>query len=280
MYSCPNRLFVARKPMFVGSNTFLSQIKRRYGVKKAGFSGTLDPFACGVLIIAFGQYTKLFRFLKKRPKSYRATLWLGAVSDTLDIEQVERIEKTTPLDEEKVHETLLSFKGLFTYTPPKYSAKKVGGRRAYDLARRGETVELPTLSSEIYDIRLLHYRHPFITFEADVGEGTYIRSLAEAVAVKLGCRGALSYLERLREGIFVFRHEEPLNPLDCLEPPKNRYLANSEDLMLGRKLRKESFENPEPGIYTVVFDQYFAIIEIEKSGNVLYLLNKVELCSY
>ncbi|HHD83732.1 MAG TPA: tRNA pseudouridine(55) synthase TruB, partial [Campylobacteraceae bacterium] len=75
-----DRLFVAYKPAGIGSNRFLSQIKRRYGIKKAGFSGTLDPFAQGVLIIAFGKYTKLFRFLKKAPKTYRATLWLGAGS--------------------------------------------------------------------------------------------------------------------------------------------------------------------------------------------------------
>lgn len=275
-----NRLFVARKPMFVSSNAFLSQIKRRYGVKKAGFSGTLDPFACGVLIIAFGQYTKLFRFLKKTPKTYRTTLWLGAHSPTLDIEGITRIDKVASLDQKAVEEALQSFVGDFTYTPPRFSAKKVDGRRAYDLARAGETPELPNVTSHIHAVRLLHYRHPFVTFEADVGEGTYIRSLGEAVAEKLGYPGALSYLERLKEGIFVYDGEKPLDPLDCLEPPRNRYLGDSGDLSLGRKLEASSFENPSPGIYTVVFDQYFAMIEIEKSGRVHYLLNKVKLCSY
>ena len=278
---CPaNRLFVARKPMFVSSNAFLNRIKRRYGVRKAGFSGTLDPFACGVLVIAFGQYTKLFRFLKKTPKTYRATLWLGAVSDTLDIEGIRRIEKTAPIDETTLRDTLRSFRGSFSYIPPKYSAKKVDGARAYDLARRGKEVELPVTTSEIHDIRLLNYRHPFVTFEADVGEGTYIRSLGEAVAKKFGYPGALSYLERLREGVFVYDGEKPLNPLECLEPPPNRYLGDTTDLLLGKKLDRKLFQNPESGIYTVDFDQYFAIIEIEKSGRVHYLLNKVKLCSY
>jgi tRNA pseudouridine55 synthase len=177
--ACPNRLFVAKKPMFIGSNTFLSQIKRRYDVKKAGFSGTLDPFACGILIIAFGQYTKLFRFLKKIPKTYRATLWLGAVSETLDIERIDRIDTVDPLNPQKVEETVRSFQGTFEYIPPKYSAKRIDGKRAYDLARAGERVELATCRSEIHDIRLLHYRHPFITFEATVSEGTYIRSLGK-----------------------------------------------------------------------------------------------------
>ncbi|WP_300363565.1 tRNA pseudouridine(55) synthase TruB [Hydrogenimonas sp.] len=280
MSDCDNRLFVARKPMFIGSNTFLSRIKRRYGVKKAGFSGTLDPFACGVLIIAFGQYTKLFRFLKKTPKTYRATLWLGAFGETLDIESVERIEEVPPLREEEVKEAVLSFRGPFTYTPPRYSAKRIGGRRAYDLAREGSEIALQPCTSTIHDIRLLHYRHPFVTFEADVSEGTYIRSLGEAIAKKLGCPGSLSYLERLREGEFVYEGEKPLDPLKYLEPPENRYLGDSDDLVLGKKLSRESFAIQESGIYTVVFDRYFAIIEIEKSGTVNYLLNKVKLCSY
>ncbi|WP_201351796.1 tRNA pseudouridine(55) synthase TruB [Hydrogenimonas urashimensis] len=277
---CSNRLFVARKPMFVGSNAFLSSIKRRYGVKKAGFSGTLDPFACGVLIIAFGQYTKLFRFLKKSPKTYRATLWLGALSETLDIEGIKEIEEVAPFTKERIRDTLLSFKGNFTYTPPRFSAKKVAGVRAYDLARNDKEVVLPIITSEILDIRLLHYRHPFVTFEADVSEGTYIRSLGEAIAEKLACRGALSHLERLREGHFRFQQEKALNPLEYLDPPQNRYLGNPDDLTLGKKLRADSFETNAPGRYSVVFDQYFAIIEIEKSGKVNYLLNKVKLCSY
>lgn len=280
MSDCNNRLFVARKPMFVGSNAFLSRLKRRYGVKKAGFSGTLDPFACGVLVIAFGQYTKLFRFLKKTPKTYRATLWLGAQSPTLDIEGVTRVDPVDPLPLSRVEEALQGFVGDFTYTPPRFSAKKVAGRRAYDLARDGKAVELPTVTSRIHAVRLLHYRHPFVTFEADVGEGTYIRSLGEALAERLGCAGSLSYLERLREGCFVYEEERPLDPLACLEPPLNRYRGDPNDLMLGRKLRAADFERQEAGLYTVPFERFFAIIKLEKSGEAAYLLNKVKLCSY
>ncbi|WP_456323675.1 tRNA pseudouridine(55) synthase TruB [Hydrogenimonas sp.] len=280
MQKCPNRLFVAKKPMFIGSNTFLSQIKRRYKVKKAGFSGTLDPFACGVLIIAFGQYTKLFRFLKKTPKTYRAVLWLGAISETLDIEKVERIEDIPPLDEAKVREAVESFVGDYDYVPPRYSAKKIEGRRAYEMAREGEKIEMKPCRSRIDAIRYLHYRHPFVTFEADVSEGTYIRSLGESIAKKLGCDGALSYLERLREGKFVYENEKALNPLDYLEPPLNHYLKDPQDLMLGKKLRKSDFSIQEKGEYTIVFDDCFAIVSIDEGERVRYLLNKVKLCSY
>jgi len=86
-----NRLFVAYKPSGISSNFFLSRLKRKYKNKKAGFTGTLDPFAKGVLIVGFGSHTKLFRFLNKTPKSYRATLWLGAHSDSLDTEMIDSV---------------------------------------------------------------------------------------------------------------------------------------------------------------------------------------------
>ncbi len=277
---CKNRLFVAKKPIFSSSNSFLRQIKREYGVKKAGFSGTLDPFACGVLIIAFGQYTKLFRFLKKSPKRYRAVLWLGAKSETLDIESVTKVCDLKPFDEKLIGEIVHSFKGEFRYTPPKFSAKKIDGRRAYDLAREGKEVDMKESVSEIYAIHLLHYNHPFVTFEAEVSEGTYIRSLAEEIAKKVGVTGCLSYLERLSEGEFIYEQKKPLNPLKYIKPPLNPYMGSDKDLILGKKLNKNDFKNPKPGIYHTTFDKYFAIIEIDEGNNVAYLLNKVELCSY
>ena len=186
-----NRLFVAYKPSGVGSNRFLGRLKRRYGVKKAGYSGTLDPFAKGALIVAFGKYTSLFRFLDKTPKSYRATLWLGAHSPTLDIEAVERIDDLSPLPPDEVAAAVASLRGEQEYLPPVYSAKHVDGRRAYDLARAGEEVRLDPIRSTVYDVRLLHYRHPFVTFEATVGEGTYIRSLGRLVCERLGLEGGV-----------------------------------------------------------------------------------------
>ena len=271
-----NLLFVAHKPSFIGSNRFLSQIKHKYGVKKAGFSGTLDPFACGTLIIAFGQYTKLFRFLKKSPKRYRATLWLGASSPTLDIEKIEKVEEVPAFDRDQILDAVSSFCGKVTYHPPKYSAKRVNGKRAYDLARDGKDIQLPEITSTIYSIKVLNYCHPFVTFEAVVSEGTYIRSLANLISKKIGCPAALSYLERLNEGNFFYDNERPLNPLEFLEPPQNRYLSDPNNLLLGKKLSIDEFEIKKNGVYTVVFDKYFAIIEIKDS--VYYLLNKVQLC--
>ena len=269
-----DRLFVAFKPQDISSNRYLGQIKRKYGVKKAGFSGTLDPFAKGVLIMAFGKYTKLFRFLKKAPKRYRATLWLGAYSETLDIEKISQIQEITPFDDEKIEKVLNTFKGEITYLPPKYSAKKINGKRAYDLARENLDVNLKKITSAIYDISLLHYRHPFVTFEITISEGGYIRSIGALIAQSLSVEGALTALERLYEGDFVYDHERALDPLLYLDLKENSYLGDKEDISLGRKLLLSDFQDKDEGIYLVKLDKMFAIMEI-KDGLVKYLLNGV-----
>ena len=271
-----NRLFVAYKPATMVSNHFLGRIKRRYNVKKAGFSGTLDPFAQGVLIIAFGQFTKLFRFLKKAPKTYRATLWIGVTSPTLDIEKVEKVEQMAPFHPDSVNFILQNMVGEKTYLPPKYSAKKVDGQRAYDLARSDKEFELKAITSTIYDCHLVHYAHPFLTFEITISEGGYVRSIGALIAERLGFSGCLSALERLNEGDFVYDNEKELNPLDYLDLPHNRYLGENEDILLGRKLLVENFENQEEGIYQILIDEMLSVVEISANG-VEYLLNSISL---
>ncbi len=272
-----NRLFVAYKPTGVSSNQLLGQLKRRYKVKKAGYSGTLDPFAKGVLIIAFGNHGRLFRFLNKTPKRYRATLWLGAYSPTLDIEKVETITETKPVTEEKILKILHSLKGELTYLPPKYSAKRIEGRRAYEFAREGKEVDLREITSTIYDLTLIHYCHPFITFEATVSEGSYIRSLGEMISSRLGSDGALSALERLNEGQFIYENEIPLDIKTSLAIPKNRYNGISQTILLGQPLNREDFDISEEGTYWIDNGNTISILEITSEG-VRYILNKVEAC--
>lgn len=272
-----NRLFVAYKPAGLSSNQFLSRLKRRYKIKKAGYSGTLDPFAKGVLIVAFGNHGRLFRFLNKTPKRYRATLWLGAFSPTLDIEGVERIDEVGEFDESTLRQTLGGLVGTLTYLPPKYSAKRLEGKRAYELARAGIDADLKPITSQIDDVTFLHYRHPFLTFEATVSEGTYIRSLGELIAERLGCEGSLSALERLNEGQFVYEDEKPLDIKTSLALPKNRYNGALETILLGQKLSKDDFEIRETGTYWLDNGETISIVEIDDEG-VHYLLNKVEAC--
>lgn len=271
-----NKLLVVKKPIYMSSNSYLNRIKRKYKSKKAGFSGTLDPFAKGCLIVAFGQYSKLFKYLKKVPKTYRATIWLGAQSESLDIENIKSIEDTNILTIEKIQEAITSTSGEISYVPPKFSAKKVDGQRAYDLARKGETVELKTSNMNIFDSKFISYSHPFITFEATVSEGSYIRSLAQIILEKLGIKGTLSYLERLNEGEFFFENEKSLNPLDFLDLPFIEYSGDKKWVEDGKKINIDFLNSTDDGKYILKFDDFFSILEIVDS-EVKYILNKVML---
>lgn len=252
----------------------MGYVKRKYGTKKVGFSGTLDPFATGCLIVATGVYTKLFQYLDKTPKSYRATLWLGANSPSLDIENVDSIQEVDPFRTAQIQEVLASLKGELTYYPPKFSAKKIGGKRAYELAREGKDIELKTITSTIYEIKLLNYNHPFVHFEATVSEGAYIRSLGALIAEKLGVDGTLSSLHRIHEGKFRFENEKALNPFEHLAIPSNTYTGDPSYLELGKKLSVEYFGTREDGTYLIETPNFFAIIEI-KEGAVSYKLNRI-----
>ena len=270
-----NRLFVAYKPSGIGSNLFLSKLKRKYGVKKAGFSGTLDPFAKGVLLIGFGSYTKLFRFLNKTPKRYRATLWLGAKSDSLDSEMINEVTFLEPLEESLVREAVSSLEGELEYEPPIFSAKRINGQRAYDLAREGKEVVLNKISSTIHEMKFLHYCHPYVTFEATVSEGTYIRSLGRIIAQRLGVEhGSLTALERLNEGIFFYEDEKPLDIKKSLSLLQNSYLGDRENLHYGRVLAVDDFKIKDDGTYWVENGDAITIVTLE-NGKVKYELGRV-----
>jgi len=252
----------------------MGYVKRKYGTKKVGFSGTLDPFATGCLIVATGQYTKLFQYLNKTPKTYKATLWLGANSPSLDIEKIDSIKEVPAFSEEKIKEILNSLKGELTYYPPKFCAKKINGKRAYELAREGAEVALKTITSTIYEIKLLNYNHPFVHFEATVSEGTYIRSLGALIADKLGVDGTLSSLHRIHEGAFYYDNEKALNPFRHLAIPPNTYTGEEEYLELGKKLSIAYFETKEDGVYLIETSNFFSIIEITDE-KVKYKFNRI-----
>jgi tRNA pseudouridine55 synthase len=273
-----NRLFVAYKPSGIGSNLFLSKLKRKYNIKKAGFTGTLDPFAKGVLIVGFGSHTKLFRFLNKTPKTYRATLWLGANSVSLDTEMIENVEILKEFDFDKVKSCVESLKGELKYEPPIFSAKRINGQRAYDLARAGKDIVLNKINSTIYEAKLLSYCHPFITFQATVSEGTYIRSLGRIIANRLGVEfGSLSALERLNEGQFIYENEKKLDIKRSLNIGLNRYTGDSDNIKYGRVLALDDLEIKQDGYYWLDNDDNISIISIQNM-QVKYELGRIYTC--
>lgn len=277
-----NALIVAYKPAYKVSNHFLSQIKREFNEKKAGFSGILDPFARGTLIVGLGNYTKLLPFLNIDSKVYRATLWLGAESKSLDIESNITLDSNI-LDSslhkslEELESTLLSFKGKIPFTPPIFSAKKINGVRSYELARSGKEIQLKEEIMQIFNIKLLNYSYPFIHFEVEVKKGAYIRSLGELIAKKLGFKsGILSSLERISEG----KYKAESNKFLKLDPYKTLEI---EELILDSSFKDKFFNglkikiNKKDGIYKVKFDTFFSIIRID-SNRVSYLLNRIDIC--
>ncbi len=266
---------MAYKPAHISSNTFLQRVRKRYKVKTAGYSGTLDPFAKGVLVMAFGKYPQLFRFLSKTPKSYRATLWLGAFSETLDIERVESIEMLESFDIELITAKLQELLSISSILPPKFSAKKINGKKAYELARDGRDFEVKPMDVKIYSVKLISYSHPFVTFEASVSEGTYIRTLGQILANSLGVDGSLCSLERLCEGRFVFENEKALHPLDFIDLPTNICSKSAEDILNGKKIAFDELDNKSEGDYLLKFEQFFSIIRVGKE-KVSYILNGVE----
>ena len=274
--SSQDRLFVAYKTSGISSNHFLGRLKRKYGVKSGGFSGTLDPFASGVLVVAFGSFTRFFRFFKKEPKVYRATLWLGASCESGDNENIHSVELLGKFDESFLKEQISNLIGEVSYTPPKFSAKKIDGKRAYDLARNGVEFELKTQKMQVFSCHIISYMHPFLTFEIAVSEGGYIRSFGQILAKNLGINATLSALERLSEGDFKFQNEKALNPLVYLDLKENFYNGEISDIKLGKKLNLSDFKFSEFGRYIVNLGDEFSVLEFDENG-VKYLLNRVKI---
>ncbi len=173
---------------------------------KVGHAGTLDPLASGVLVVCVGQATRLIEQVQRMPKAYRAVIRLGATSDTLDADG--RIEPNPYPDlkapsETEVRAALDSQVGVIQQTPPQFSALKVAGRRAYDLARLGESVPLLARPVRVDRIELVEYTWPRLEINVDCGSGTYIRSIARDVGEALGCGGLIEVLVRTRIGPFL-----------------------------------------------------------------------------
>ncbi|HEX2188697.1 MAG TPA: tRNA pseudouridine(55) synthase TruB [Longimicrobiaceae bacterium] len=203
------------KPEGPTSHDAVAAVRRALRTRQVGHTGTLDPFASGLLLVCFGPATRLAEYLTALPKTYRATLQLGEATDTDDLtgETVARSDAWRSLPEERVREALASQAGERDQLPPRYSAKKVGGERMYAAARRGEEVERRPVRVVIHRLDVLEVRLPEVEFEVECGSGTYIRAIARDAGEALGVGAHLTRLRRTRVG----RHGvEGAVPLDAL----------------------------------------------------------------
>ena len=179
--------------------------------KKVGHGGTLDPFAEGVLIIGTGNDTKKLYSISGEKKTYDASIRLGSLTDTLDIDGKITCKKKVPkLSEDMIINILNSFVGDYCQTPPMYSAKKVKGKRLYEYARKNITIDRSPVIVNIYSISLNNFNNKSISFSVDCSKGTYIRVLGKEIAEKLGTLGHLDALVRTKVGKFCIRDSQSI----------------------------------------------------------------------
>lgn len=232
------------KPKGWTSHDVVARVRGLAGQKRVGHAGTLDPMAEGVLPVLLGRATRLADIIQLGHKTYAATAYLGASTDTDDAEgAVIREQPVPPLTDALVAAALDRFRGEIQQTPPQYSALKVAGRRAYAVARSGGSVELAARPVTVHSLRLLGWSATQLTFEVTCSRGTYIRALARDIAVALGTLGHLTALVRNRVGPFCL--EDALTPDDLARrgvaaavlpanaalPDAPHYAATSEEAM-------------------------------------------------
>ena len=192
------------KPLGMTSHDVVAKLRRGLKIKKVGHAGTLDPLATGVLVICVGNATRLSEYVMQSQKTYRAQIHLGVTTDTYDAEgSVINRQDASGIRRDQVEEALRGFLGDIDQMPPMYSAIKQGGRKLYDLARAGETVERERRRITIHSLDVVNYSLPEFTLDVTCSAGTYIRSLAYDIGELLGVGAHLAGLARLASGRFT-----------------------------------------------------------------------------
>jgi tRNA pseudouridine55 synthase len=205
------------KPRDLGSTQAVGRVRRAFNAQKAGHAGTLDPLATGILPIALGEATKTVPFLVDADKTYRFTLEWGTETASFDREGAVTATSDVRPSREAVRAALPAFIGRIEQVPPDYSAVKVDGERAYDLARAGVVMDLEARTVTIHDARLIDAPDAdHVTLEIDCGKGTYVRALVRDLAAMLGAHAHVSDLRRLAVGAFTQANAITLEQLEAL----------------------------------------------------------------
>ena len=225
------------KPRGITSFTAVEEVRKRLKEKKAGHAGNLDPDATGVLVIGLGKATRFLPYITDVEKEYVATIKLGVLTDTLDASgEVMGKKEVPPIGRSKLEEVLRHFIGEIEQTPPAYSAVKIEGKRLYELAREGVLVNPKPKKVTIYEIELLDLGEDEFRIRAVVSKGTYIRSLARDIAVRLGTYGIVKDLVRTRIGHFTLEEAVDLDDPDL----EKKVIPPDEGLIhLGEVVLKE-----------------------------------------
>ncbi|MBK5273488.1 MAG: tRNA pseudouridine(55) synthase TruB [Desulfuromonadales bacterium] len=210
-----NGFVVIDKPAGITSHDVVSRVRRILGTRKVGHTGTLDPFATGVLPVAVNDGTKAIPFLDEGSKTYEAVMQLGVATDTLDMTgAVIREAEWQTITRAQVESELKKFTGHLSQIPPMYSAIKRDGQPLYKLARQGQVVERTPREINIFSLELLSFTPPFVGFRVVCSRGTYVRTLADDIGSSLGCCAALKELRRTASGPFDISNAVTLEGLE------------------------------------------------------------------
>nr|WP_229517302.1 tRNA pseudouridine(55) synthase TruB [Massilia oculi] len=245
------------KPVGLSSNDALIKAKRVLNAKKAGHTGTLDPFATGLLPLCFGEATKFSQDLLEADKTYEATVHLGIMTTTGDTEGETIEQREVDVTREEIEAVLARFRGPIFQVPPMYSALKRDGKALYEYAREGITLEREARPVTIHGLSLVEYNAPFLKILVTCSKGTYVRVLGEDIGAALGCGAHLNALRRVQVGALTVErmisledlqaHPDPLSllaPVDALlssfpavvlTPELARRFLNGQRLALGKE---------------------------------------------
>jgi tRNA pseudouridine55 synthase len=206
-------VLVVDKPVGMTSHDVVQIIRRGTNIRRAGHTGTLDPRASGVLVILIGPAVRLSEYVSASDKRYQAIIRLGSKSDTYDLDG--RITSSSPVNvtQEQFNEALQKFVGEIKQTPPPFSAVRVQGHHAYEMARKGEEVNLEPRIITVHSLEVVEWTPPEITVDVHCSSGTYVRSLAYDLGEALGCGAMLAGLRRTKSGRFTLKDAVPLRKL-------------------------------------------------------------------
>lgn len=207
-------IIVIRKEKGYTSHDVVARLRGILHMKKIGHTGTLDPEAEGVLPVALGKATRLVDMITEKEKTYEAVMRLGVVTDTQDMTGTVLRQEEVTVTPEETEEALASFVGEQMQIPPMYSALKVNGKKLYELAREGKTVERKARPVHFFEIRLLEMELPLVRFRVTCSKGTYIRTLCHDIGEKLGCGAAMESLLRTRVGRFELKDSLTLSQVE------------------------------------------------------------------
>ena len=202
----------------ISSNKALQEVKRLYNANKAGHTGSLDPLATGLLPVCLGEATKVSAYMLEDDKRYQTVIQLGVMTDTGDVDGtvIER-KKVPEISNEQLSTCLEQFIGEIEQVPPMYSALKHNGKKLYELAREGITVERKARKITIYAIECLDFSNSLLTLDVKCSKGTYIRTLAEDIGHTLGCGATVKELRRTEAGQFVLANARIIEKLQAME---------------------------------------------------------------